>query len=380
MKLPAEKREEYKQKKLTRMIISRIWAEKKIITPEFIYGLCCLTWYGRKGERPRFDGYGYIFNVRIKTLNDFQSAEIPSWIKKYEPGEIGFSNFYNAYRTSSLNWIRKNFKTINILLRKTANIKSSEDVIAVAEYLNKLPKIPKRNHPSILIESQSLLSPLLACLDPTKKFPVINKRESLKELHKKLKIEGSNLRDKVTVLLDLMKDNRINDSLFLDAAGDVIIKPHLCDFDNKVKHKSKKISPLLNTKPEGDVEHFRDPNYIKVARKHNSLTNKLLVYCKLNCLNVVEGPEDNKYDALILKYFGNANLLIEAKGSSAPSEIRLAIGQLMDYSLDLDKKTILAVLLPNNPEKRYLRLLKKHSIHVIYENHGKLFGFFRKSL
>lgn len=59
-------------------------------------------------------------------------------------------------------------------------------------------------------------------------------------------------------------------------------------------------------------------------------------------------------------------LLVEAKGSIDRSSIRMAIGQLIDYSRFEDKRVKLAVLLPMLPRKDLLRLLYHTGILIYY--------------
>jgi hypothetical protein len=62
------------------------------------------------------------------------------------------------------------------------------------------------------------------------------------------------------------------------------------------------------------------------------------------------------------------SLLIEAKSSSSRANIRLAIGQLLDYSRFLPDTELLAVLVPARPQEVLIELLHSLSILVIFEN------------
>jgi hypothetical protein len=70
-----------------------------------------------------------------------------------------------------------------------------------------------------------------------------------------------------------------------------------------------------------------------------------------------------------------ANLLVEAKATSTRQDIRMAIGQLMDYRRHLaPRNSRLGVLVPNRPSDDLLDLLRKQKIQVIYETKS---GHFR---
>jgi hypothetical protein len=70
------------------------------------------------------------------------------------------------------------------------------------------------------------------------------------------------------------------------------------------------------------------------------------------------------------------DLLIEAKVTSSRQDIRMAIGQLLDYRRHLAPAGKIAVLLPNRPSKDLLDLLRSLQIGVIYETATR--GRFRK--
>lgn len=71
------------------------------------------------------------------------------------------------------------------------------------------------------------------------------------------------------------------------------------------------------------------------------------------------------------------NLLIEAKAGTDRPSIRMAIGQLIDYSHNLPNTPSLGVLLPSKPSKHIFTLLKTQSIAVIWQTAS---GEFRDSL
>ena len=69
-------------------------------------------------------------------------------------------------------------------------------------------------------------------------------------------------------------------------------------------------------------------------------------------------------DLFIPRYY----CLIEAKSNIWPTSIRMATGQLFDYHFCFkNRKPSLSVLLPEKPSKRYLDLLRKRKITVIWE-------------
>jgi hypothetical protein len=65
-------------------------------------------------------------------------------------------------------------------------------------------------------------------------------------------------------------------------------------------------------------------------------------------------------------YDRTAELLIEAKGTVARDELRMAIGQLFDYRRFAPSGTRLAVLLPEKPRPDLTALLASAGVHVIW--------------
>jgi hypothetical protein len=65
-------------------------------------------------------------------------------------------------------------------------------------------------------------------------------------------------------------------------------------------------------------------------------------------------------------YDKTSGVLIEAKGTVAREELRMAIGQLADYRRFTPKETRLAVLVPEQPRADLLALLESAGVHAIW--------------
>lgn len=66
------------------------------------------------------------------------------------------------------------------------------------------------------------------------------------------------------------------------------------------------------------------------------------------------------------------NTLYEAKASASRTDIRMAIGQLLDYAAHLETSIRLSVLLPARPVDDLIHLLEKHGFGCLVEDE---FGF-----
>ena len=66
-------------------------------------------------------------------------------------------------------------------------------------------------------------------------------------------------------------------------------------------------------------------------------------------------------------YDARERMLIEAKASASRQDVRMAIGQLLDYRRHSDKKASLALLLPDRPTDDLVDLLHGLRVLVIFE-------------
>lgn len=68
------------------------------------------------------------------------------------------------------------------------------------------------------------------------------------------------------------------------------------------------------------------------------------------------------------------NRLIEAKASVSRQDIRMAIGQLLDYRRHLNPRPSLTLLLPERPSEDLVVLLRGLKIEVVVESRKGRFG------
>jgi hypothetical protein len=72
-------------------------------------------------------------------------------------------------------------------------------------------------------------------------------------------------------------------------------------------------------------------------------------------------------------YDSTMNVLYEAKGSGSRDAVRMALGQLLDYSRHIKAEPSLAVLLPTKPHDDLLDLLARHGVGCYYEERPGVF-------
>jgi len=353
----------------TRDLICYIMDNYNISNHKQIFGLIRFTWLG---DKAKLDGYNIVFEKKHNSLDEVIVSIKDAELRKLFSRQTGFTNFYKAYRNTAFKWAEKNYKNLGIVFNLGLKIQNDYDIIKIAKYIETLPSIPKANYPSIKMTSESLLTPFLACIDPTNRTPIVNKNHSVRELHQMMGITNLSLSEKTHDLLEIMTENKIKDSLFLDVYCKEAIKKKII----RLKKEIKKVSKELLPKDDSDVKYIITENRRTVVRNHRKLEKILLSFCQTKNISIEEGIYSKlKYDALIRKYKNGRDLLIEIKGSSKISEIRLAIGQVLDYGYEFKNgKTDLAIFLPTKPESKYLQIAKSIDVNVLWLEGKRIAG------
>lgn len=350
------------------------------LTPEKIHALCQLTWWGIHWQKTKLPALWTLWGKR----SELPYLDSPSELKEYSfPPSIltlaaldtGIVNFYRVYRNSSLKWIRRNFRSLAPLVHKAAQLRDDDEARELAEAVDELPHIPKPSRKPGKMSPTSLLTPLFCCLDPRSKFPLVNKNENVVSLHRKLGITSFSLLDQFNTLVRLIGQYGIRDAFMLDAVSKRLSKKALPKAEDSIVALEKKADRALDQKDDADVSVIVSTRSRKAVRLHNSMTNRLTRLCNRARLKIYEGVEPYRYDALVKNYDGNGkDLLIEAKNSTSRSQLRLAVGQLLDYRRGLRRRAVtdLAVLLPEKPSRDSLSFLADVGVHVLWFTDEKL--------
>jgi hypothetical protein len=91
------------------------------------------------------------------------------------------------------------------------------------------------------------------------------------------------------------------------------------------------------------------------------------------CMRYKLRPPGELRDLFTDLFDETANVLYEAKGVATREAVRMAIGQLLDYSRHIPAAPDLAVLLPTLPTADLLDLLSRNNIRCVYEDRTGLF-------
>jgi hypothetical protein len=247
----------------------------------------------------------------------------------------------------------------------------------IARRIESLPGIPKGRGQGHLAGAQCAITPVVACLDPRRRFPVLNAAQHVKQLLGQLDISGKSLADKYDALVALIGQKGIQDSFMIDVLGpDVRLfrprkKPLSTQKDSKphASFREQKRSRPLAERDAAEVKVIgRTLSYI-MKRTHDKMTNALKQLLE-GRYELEQGTERNMFDALVRAYRPGRDLLVEAKSSSDMGCLRLAVGQLLDYRRKVPNPpgTDVAVLLPEKPPRDAIKYLRYLGIAAIWFN------------
>lgn len=308
-------------------------------------------------------------NIGLDLASTITSMALPPAIAAAASKPTGMVNAYRAYRNSLLPWCNVNRAALRTLLAAAQKLGSNDQGrFDLASKIEALPPVPTPNGLRHMAAA-NLITPLIACLDPRLRFPIVNGEHGVKRRLDKLGLTNRSLADKVHGLIGLIGQFGISDAFALDVMNDEQI-----DKITKRKPKAPKAVPVGSKGTE--LSHFDDEERKAILKgqelvyrkRHNTMTNALGTL--LPALTMTQGDrQECRFDVLISNYdAGGRDLLIEAKPDTDRGSLRIAIGQLLDYRRFLPHQagTDLAVLTMTCPPKEYMELLQDLQITVLW--------------
>ena len=338
-----------------RHLASLTWITKtgQSVSPEYwkAYKIPALSYFFGQGQKKRSD------------LHDLSSSVAaigaPDAVADAANERTGIVNFYSARRNSALKWCNDNAASLRSLVRDTSKLGSNDQArFDLAVRVGKLPGIPLPNGTKPVPASQ-LLTPLIACLDPRSRFPVVNGSAGVNQLLREMKLASHTLEAQVRGLVGLIDRFGVSDAHMID----------LC-----AKEIAEGAKDLLKIPPQGGIgtegvplKEYDESERLAVQKsgtvlyrhRHNKITTALIGM--FAGLKPIQGTmSNNRYDVRLRNYDGaGRDLLIEVKPDPDKGSLRIAIGQLYDYRRFLNNNagTDLAVLTISKPDQSYMDLL-----------------------
>jgi hypothetical protein len=283
----------------------------------------------------------------------------------------GITMYYTAYRPETLSFVKRHSKDIALAFKGvSANSGNSyEKVRSVARLIGSMGTIRVAGRSVNVFKG---LTPTLSCLDPQRRFPIMNKRSHplLKCIEEREDVEGIVALSKLTGFAADIHDTRELDA-YVNTAR----------FSKKQPRKTVRIRKKSGYKDIGVKSEIN--SLAQIAEKRTTITklhNKLINQLNDYLLGRQVTAKESRFDALVLGWKRNRDLLIEAKTASEDStgraQIRQAIGQLYDYRFTFmsEKNVDLAVLLPKEPRSEIKSLLDSLGIEILWFKGKKLTG------
>jgi hypothetical protein len=380
--LTANKKNWYRTEKDTSALIRSVVESRssRNLSGDQIWSLITLTWItvNREGDSPKHwkklkvPALASLFNKNIPNLRDdlsetIDSMNLPRAVAQSAKRTTGMINFRGTWRNSSREWCRENRDGLTKIIHAAANLPTNNQTrVDLATLIDELPPV-KSPHNKAELAAGALLTPLIACLDPRCRFPILNGRKAVTSLLRKLHLAHSDLRQQVEGLVSIIGQK---DAFMLDVMSDEIIKrvPPILKRRNARTHQGTiHESPLLNYDEEERkaVMASRTQTY---RNRHNAMTAALdRTFKRFN--PTTESSPAGRCDCIVHDYDGTSrDLLIEAKPDPDKGSMRIAIGQLFDYNRYRTRQaaTDLAVLTITPPPSDYVDLLNDLGITALW--------------
>lgn len=307
-----------------------------------------------------------------------ESAVLARWpkmnirvLRKFLNSHTGITHYYPPYRNEAQRFVKKHEKDIAAIFNIIASdkSKSSEKTRNAMNIIDGLPlmQVPHGRKTSIL----NAISPSLACLDPHKRFPIMNNRTKklLVSLGKDNNAAGAEK------LYSLIGRYGICNNLELDIYSQEYKFPPFKSVKTALKRPTNMREVGFKQEEVGYGEYSKEK--YRIHKIHNRLINRFKNTMPWHCT-----LKESNFDILIENWQEGKMLLVEAKTSSAGvggrMQIRQAIGQLFDYRKtyfgNFPDKVELAILLPSEPSQDVKDLLISLDIHVLWLKRNKLEG------
>lgn len=178
----------YQTERNTERLVKAVAAVRPIrgLSGEDIWWLLQLTWItaGRghvtsdHWRNLKVPALAHILKKRVSISSDLNTSldnmHLPQPIAQAAAKTTGFVNAYRAYRNSLRIWCAANEKELRPIL-VSANILKSNDQCRfdLAYDIERLSPVPTPSGKRKMAAS-NLITPLVACLDPKRRFPIIN--------------------------------------------------------------------------------------------------------------------------------------------------------------------------------------------------------------
>jgi hypothetical protein len=298
-----------------------------------------------------------------------ESMQLPAHVAEAAKKKTGFVNAYRAYRNSLLDWCLKNKQGLRTIITSAQKLGANDQArFDLAHAISELPDVPTPTGARSMAAA-NLVTTLVACLDPKRRFPIINGESGVTRRLARLELSNRSLEDKVRGFIGVIGQFGIEDAFALDVMDDDLIdkikkRAPMAAKGVKIGGKGTKLPDLDDSEREAVLKS----RTIRYRRRHNKMTTRLKEL--IPHLEMTQGDrQECRFDILISDYDdAGRDLLIEVKPDPDKGSVRIAIGQLFDYRRFLPHQagTDLAILTITRPPHLYVELLQELQITSLW--------------
>lgn len=137
-------------------------------------------------------------------------------------GATGIAHTKSSHRNQVLPWISENWDAVESVCRRASARRGGRRLVSISELLDTLPPIP---HPSVMqdLPAISVMSLVVACLDPLRTFPIINGGNISRFLRRMGRGKASTA-ETVKYLTSFIRPSQCIDNFALDTLTDCSVR------------------------------------------------------------------------------------------------------------------------------------------------------------
>src|ERR1022692_1102240 len=373
----------YETERNTEALVKAVMAARPVygLSADDVWWLLQLTWITTsKGhttkdhwQRLKVHALPHLLKKQASISGHLKSPldnmHLPDPIAQAAAKETGFVNAYRAYRYSLRGWCSANIRELRAILTAAEKLKPNDQGrFDLASKIEQLPPVPTPAGKHKMVAA-NLVTPLVACLDPRNKFPIINGEKGVTRRLAKLNLVNDGLKEQVRGFIGLIGQFGIADAFAVDTMTD--------DQIERIKKRTVKphktsggggTAATLHEFDEAERQAIQQSRTVKYKQRHNKMTNRLKELFQKLILTQGNNP-NYRYDVFATDYDGKGrDLLIEVKPDPDKGSIRIAIGQLLDYRRFLPHQagTDLAILTISRPPQGYVDFLQELQITSLW--------------
>jgi hypothetical protein len=258
---PSSQSHWYQTERNTEALVKAVVAIRRVnaLSAEDIWCLIRLTWVTAGSAESHWQqlkapALAHLFKKPVDLTEDLASTlagmGLPSAVASAASKQTGMVNAYRAYRNSLLDWCNGNKAVLRSILWSAQTLGSNNQArFDLARRIDELPRVPTPNGARHMAAA-NLITPLIACLDPKLRFPIVNGESGVKRRLAKLNLSNGSLEEKVRGLTGIIGQFGIIDAFALDVMSDEQI--------DKIKKRTPKPPKAGAAQSSGNMELLHD--------------------------------------------------------------------------------------------------------------------------